>query len=179
MTMIYVGNLSDDTDNAQTRALFERFGTITSMRITPGDSKHRFDGCGLIEMEEFAARKAIAELDGLVVDGAILSVREATGSQLGDSALVPVSATVDEDPPQAIMHRRYNVTEVEKVDGPGGADGDDWYRFVFERGASRITCFHRGTLLEVTEYVAECTAAFNERVLRGKYTHPLALRRKK
>ena len=174
MTVIYVGNLSDDTDAARTRTLFERYGPIAAMHRTPGSSGHRFEGFELIEMEESAARKAIAELDGRVIDGAILSVREATESQLPDTAPATVPSIQDEESPYAIMHRRYEVTEVEKVDGPGGADGDDWYRYVLARGDSRITGLHRGTLAEVMEYTAECAAAFNERNLRGKARRPLA-----
>ena len=179
MTMIYVENLSDDTDIAQTQALFERFGAIVSMRMKSGGSGHRSDGFGLIEMEDAAARQAIEKLNGLLFYGTILSVHEATESQLRNTEPVPASPIKDEEPPRAIMHRRYEVAEVEKVDGPGGADGDDWYRYTLTRGASQITGFHRGTRAEVTDYAAECEEAFNERNRRGKATHPLAMRRKK
>ena len=181
MTVIYVGNLSDHTDAGQTRALFERYGAVGSMRMTPRGAGHRFDGFGLIEMEESSARRAIAEIDGLVLDGAILDVREATESQRLDTAApVPVAPNGDDESPCAISQRRYLVAEVEKVEGPVGSDGGDWYRYVLACGVSRITGFHRGShLAEVTEYVAECVTAFNERNRRGKYTHPLALRWKK
>jgi hypothetical protein len=71
------------------------------------------------------------------------------------------------------------IPEVEKVNGPGGTDGDDWYRYVLARGISRVTGFHRGTLVEVTEYAAESAAAFNERSLRGKSVYAYAWQRKK
>lgn len=181
MTVIYVGNLSDGTDAAQTRALFERYGAIASMRMARRASGHRFDGFGLVEMEESSARRAISEIDGLVLDGAILEVREATESQRLDTAApVPVAPKVDDESPRAITQRRYVVAEIEKVEGPDGTDEGDWYRYVLACGVSRITGFHRGNhLAEVTEYVTECATAFNDRNRRGKYTHPLALRRKK
>ena len=180
MTMIYIENLSDNANLAQTQALFERFGTIASIRMKPGGSGHRFDGFGLVEMGEAAARQAIAELDGLLFYGTILSVQEATEAQSRNTeSVLPGSPIEDEESPRAIMQRRYEVAEVEKVDGPGGADGDDWYRYVLTRGSSRITCFHRGTQAEVTDYATECEDAFNERNRRGKATHPLAMRRKR
>jgi hypothetical protein len=183
MTVIYVGNLSDHTDAAQTRALFERYGAIASMRMARRASGHRFDGFGLIEMEASAAREAIAAIDGRVFDGAILSVHEATGAQQHpDTAHAPGKQTPkpDDETPRAITQRRYVVAEIEKVEGPDGTAEGDWYRYVLACGVSRITGFHRGShLAEVTEYVAECATAFNDRNRRGKYTHPLALRRKK
>lgn len=179
MTMIHVANLSDDTDASRLRSLFRHYGAVVSMRLEPGVSGHRFDGFGLVEMETSTARKAIAELDGRVLDGAILSVREATESQQPGATPVPVPAMRDDEPPRAIMRRPCKVAEVEKVKGPGGADGDDWYRYVIDRGTSRITGFHRGTLAEVTEYAAECAEAFSERRQHGKYPNPFAPSRKK
>ena len=85
----------------------------------------------------------------------------------------------DEKRPRAGMRRHIEVIDVEKVNGPGGAEGDDWYRYVLARGISRITGFHRGTLAEVTEYAAESVAAFNERSLRGKSVYAYAWQRKK
>ena len=34
MVMIYVGNMSADTDAARTRTLFERYGAIASLQMT-------------------------------------------------------------------------------------------------------------------------------------------------
>jgi len=181
MTLIYVGNLSDNTSAARTRPLFENFGDILSMSTKPIASRHRFDNFALIEMGESAAKKAIAALDGQLFDGALLSVREATESQmsLSGTAAVAVSHQQGEEAPRAIMHRRFNVALVEKVDCPSGATGDDWYRYELVRGASRITGFHRGTREEVTEYATECGMNFNERNRRGKALRPTAQMRKK
>jgi len=179
VTMIYIGNLSDDSDAAQMRALFERYGAIASLRITPAGSRHRFDGFGLIEMEECAARKAIGELDGLLLDRAILSVREATEAQQPKGNPAPAEPMVDGESLGARMRRRCELTEVEKVDGPYGADGDDWYRYVLGSGTSRITGFHRGTLAEVTEYAAVCAEDFNLRSTVGKSSRALAYSKKK
>lgn len=179
MTLIYVGNLSDDTDAARTRAIFERFGTIRSIRVTPGGSGRRFDGFGLVEMDEGAAREAIAALDGLVLDGAILSVREATEQERPVPRPAPVPSVEEDRSVRGIMRQRYEVAEVEKAVSPGGRDGDDWYRYVLASGDARITGFHRGSESEVAEYAAECAEAFNERAIRGRSTRAMAPPRKK
>ena len=178
MTMIYVGNLSNDTDAARTRSLFEGYGDILSLRMKPSASGHRFDNYGLIEMREPAARTAIAALDGRLFDGALLSVRETTEHPLLEAKSVNSVPKLDDDAPRVIMHRRYEVASVEKVDGPGGADGDDWYRYELVRGKSQITGYHRGTRSEVIEYATECGANFNERNRRGKALRPTAPARK-
>jgi RNA recognition motif-containing protein len=179
MTMIYVGNLSDDTDAARVWPLFERYGIVASLRLTPGASARRFDGFGLIEMEESAARRAIAELDGRLLNGAILSVHEAKEPPPPDVTRTVTETPPDDEPPRAIMSQRFEVIEMEKVDGPGNADGDDWYRYVLARGRSRITGFHRGTWEEVSAYAAECAEAYRERNQRRKASRPLAPPRKK
>ncbi len=179
MTMIYIGNLSKSTNASRTRSLFEGYGDILSLSMTPSASGHRFDNFGLVEMGESAAKKAIADLDGRVMDGAILSVREATESQLPKAPAAVTTEKPDDEAPRAIMRRHFEVAVVEKVDGPGGADGDDWHRYELVRGNSRITGFHRGTREEVAEYAAECGENFNERNRRGKAIRPTAPVRKK
>lgn len=179
MIMIQVKNLSDDTDAARTRDLFEGYGNIAYMKMTLRGSGHRFDGAVLIGMEASAARKAIAGLDGRLVDGAILSVRETNETPQLDAGPTPAAPVVNEDPPRAHMHGRYEATEIVKTDGPGGADGDDWYRYVLARNFSRITGFHRGTLAEVTEYATACAVSFTERNLTGKAKSPFVLTRTK
>jgi RNA recognition motif-containing protein len=178
MTLIHIGNLADDTDAAQARALFERYGDIVSMCMKHGGSGHRFTGFGLIEMEESAARRAIVELDGSLFNGAILSVTEATESRRPVNTSAPVPSLEDAETSRAVTPRRFEVTEVKKVEGPGGSGGNDWYRYVLSQGASRITGFHRGTLEEVTEYAVECGAAFNERNQSGRSTYAYARRKK-
>jgi hypothetical protein len=179
MITIYIGNLPDDTDTAQVRSLFEPYGSIASVRMTPGGSGHRFDGFGLVEMDDAAAGKAIEEINGRLFGGAILSVREATETQDQDDVSSREPSVADEEPPSALMRRSYEVREVQKVDIPGQEEGEDWYRYVLASGASQITGFHRGTLEEVSEYAADCALAINERSVRGKTARPLTPARKK
>jgi len=183
MTMICIGNLSDQANAAQTRTLLEPYGVVLSMQLTPGGAGHRFDGFALVEMEFSAARRAITEMDGKVFQGAILSVREAAVPPTPESAASADSSTLV-DGALAIMRRRYELAEVEKVKGPvGAAAEDDWYRYVLVRCTSRIIGFHRGSLTEVTEYASGCAEAFNERSLswRSSYrsTFPMMASRKR
>jgi RNA recognition motif-containing protein len=179
MTLIYVGNLADDADHARTRALFEPFGTVKSIRLAPGGVRHRFDGFGLIEMDDSAARDAIVALDGTVQDGAILTVREATTSDHlpGRPQPAPVKVAAEEDNSvRGVLRQSYEVAEIVKADIAGG---DDWYRYVLASGDARITGFHRGSEDEVAEYAAECAAAFNERSKSGRSARTMAPPRRK
>lgn len=177
MTLIYVGNLADDADHARTRALFEPFGTVKSIRLAPGGVRHRFDGFGLVEMDDAAARKAIGALDGTVQDGAILKVREATTSdRLPGRPQPPPAATEEDNSVRGVLRQSYEVAEIVKADIAGG---DDWYRYVLASGDARITGFHRGTEDEVAEYAAECAAAFNERSKSGRTARTMTPARRK
>lgn len=57
----------------------------------------------------------------------------------------------------------YRVSSVHKSSGPGGAEGDDWYRYVLTGGRSAITGWCRGTHEEVVEHAARCAEEFNAR----------------
>jgi len=181
MTMIYVGNLADDTNAARTRALFEPFGKVKAVRVSLSESGHRFGAHGLVEMDDEAARAAIAGLDGRVLDGSILCVREAPAPSeaAAPTAPAPPSGSPDNAPPSNLLRRTFAVASVEKVPAPNGDDTDDWYRYVLTSGPAQITGLHRGTLDEVTEYAAQCADAFNLRSLTGKVARPLAPPRKK
>lgn len=176
MTTIYVGNLADDTNTARTRALFEPFGEVQSVRLSRSESGRRFGAHGLIEMDEDSARAAIAELDGRVLDGTVLSVREALSPAEDETPAIPTAgpAAPDDVPPSNLLRRTYEVASVERVPAPGGGDADDWYRYVLTSGPAQITGLHRGTLDEVKEYASQCADAFNLRSLTGKVSRPLA-----
>lgn len=162
MTLIYIENLAEQADTTQTRALFETFGAVASIHLTPGVIGGS-GGFALLEMDDAGAHRAIAEIDGTVFKGATLSIREATTAETSDT-LAPISAQSDE-PPLTVIRQPYEVTEVEKVSSPGGAVGDDWYRYVLARRASQIVGFRRGSLMEVTAYAKGCAEAFNDRNL--------------
>ncbi len=170
MTMIHVGNLSERTDAARLRTLFECHGPIAFLWITPSDPARDVGGFGLVEMDESSARKAIEEFDGRPLDGAILSVCEAEGPFVPTVEAVAPPPKAEPAPPRGGVRRDYEVIEMEKVRGPNGAAGDDWYRYVLACNASRITGFHRGTLEEVTEYATGCASGITAR--SGRWTAP-------
>ena len=59
---------------------------------------------------------------------------------------------------------RCTVVSVEKSDGPGGADGNDWYRYVIDSPGSPITGYRRGAKSDILEYLNECTGKLEERM---------------
>lgn len=175
MTTIYVGNLHQDTTAERARALFERFGVVHSMDITPSGSRRRYDGFGLVEMDEGPARRAISALNGTVLDGTILVVCEATETHRRQ-VQPRHSRSLPEQPVGVSRQHIFTVLEIAKVDAPPGATGADWHRYVLACGSSRITGLHRGSFDEVALYAAGCAAAFNDRSVRGKTT-PLRQRK--
>jgi RNA recognition motif-containing protein len=183
MITIFVGNLPNDTKQSQAERLFASFGSVESIDLTLTESSHRFQSYGFVEMDEGAARAAIAELDGSVYEGAILCVNEATPAQLarreGTRATADSETVMDDMTPSNLLRRYYQVACVEKVASPIPGAGDDWYRYELRSGPSSITGMHRGTLQEVTEYATECAAAFNQRSMKGKSARSMASPRKK
>ncbi len=63
---------------------------------------------------------------------------------------------------------RYTVVSIEKSEGPGGADGNNWYRYVIDSPGSPITGYRRGDKKEVVNYLQECTNKLQERLTTGK-----------
>jgi len=183
MTTIFVGNLPNDTKESHAKRLFASYGDVESIDLTLTDSTRRFQGYGFVEMDEGAARVAIAELDGSVYQGAILCVNEATAAQIEQRKDVDrpthPKVALDDVPPSNLLRRYYQVAFVEKVPSPVPGAGDDWYRYELKSGPSSITGLHRGTLDEVTEYATECAAAFNMRSMKGKSARTMAPIRKK
>ena len=75
---LYVGNLHYDTTESTLSELFGEFGEIVSINVIMDRVTQRSKGFGFVEMvEEAAAQKAIAELDGRMVDGRNIRVSEA------------------------------------------------------------------------------------------------------
>lgn len=60
------------------------------------------------------------------------------------------------------------VVSVEKSEAPEGAGGDNWYRYVIERGSSQIVGNMRGSLQKVKKDVNEFVENLNERVASPK-----------
>jgi len=72
---IYVGNLSWQMTDEDLRTLFEQYGSVTSAKIVKDKTSGRSKGFGFVEMPDDAAgQKAIAELDGGVVEGRAIKV---------------------------------------------------------------------------------------------------------
>ena len=75
---LYVGNLSFDTDAEGVRELFTQMGEVTDVHVVMDRDTGRPRGFAFVTMAQGAdAQKAIAELNGAMVDGRPLRVNEA------------------------------------------------------------------------------------------------------
>lgn len=74
---IYVSNLSFNVQEEDLREFFAPYGEVTSARIIMDKVTNRSRGFGFVEMEDEAAKKAIAELDGATVENRTIKVNEA------------------------------------------------------------------------------------------------------
>ena len=75
MKNIFVGNLNSGTTPEVIRSLFEPLGAVRRFKLMM-DSEGLSRGFGFIEMMESEAGPAIAALNGRIVDGREISVRE-------------------------------------------------------------------------------------------------------
>ncbi len=75
---IFVGNLSFSLGETELRQLFEQKGAVESVTVMRDNDTGKSRGFAFVEMaSDEAAQKAIAELNGLSVDGRNLTVNEA------------------------------------------------------------------------------------------------------
>jgi RNA recognition motif-containing protein len=75
---IYVSNLSFNVQDEDLREFFAPYGEVTSAKIINDRETGRSRGFGFVEMpDETASKKAIAELDGAMVEGRNIKVIEA------------------------------------------------------------------------------------------------------
>lgn len=75
---IYVSNLSFNVTNEDLEGFFAEYGEVSSARVITDKFTSKSRGFGFVEMpNDEAARKAIAELDGGVVEGRTIKVTEA------------------------------------------------------------------------------------------------------
>ena len=75
---IYVGNLPFDATEADLRALFADYGTITSASVISDRDTGRSRGFGFVELaDETLAGKAVGQLDGHDLNGRQLTVNKA------------------------------------------------------------------------------------------------------
>jgi RNA recognition motif-containing protein len=75
---IYVSNLSFNVQDEDLREFFAEYGEVTSAKVITDKFTNRSRGFGFVEMaDDEAAKKAIAELNGGVVEGRTINVTEA------------------------------------------------------------------------------------------------------
>jgi RNA recognition motif-containing protein len=72
---IYVSNLSFAVQDEDLREFFAEYGEVSSAKVIMDRYTNRSKGFGFVEMsDDAAAQKAIAELDGGMVDGRAIKV---------------------------------------------------------------------------------------------------------
>jgi cold-inducible RNA-binding protein len=74
---LYVGNLSFGTTESDITGAFAQWGVVESVSLITDRDSGRSKGFGFVLMEEEAADKAIASLNGSQLDGRTLTVNEA------------------------------------------------------------------------------------------------------
>jgi RNA recognition motif-containing protein len=75
---LYVGNLSFNATNDTVRAAFSPFGEITDVHVVNDRETGQSRGFGFVTMGTGeAAKKAIADMNGALLDGRPLKVNEA------------------------------------------------------------------------------------------------------
>jgi RNA recognition motif-containing protein len=76
MKNIFVGNLNSGTTPEAVRSLFEPLGAVCKFKLMTDRDSGLSRGFGFIEMKAAEAGPAIAALDGRIVDGQTIQVRE-------------------------------------------------------------------------------------------------------
>jgi RNA recognition motif-containing protein len=76
MKNIFVGNLNCDTTPEAIRSLFRPLGTVRHFKLMTDRDTGLSRGFAFVEMAEVEAGPAIAALDGKIVDGQTIQVRE-------------------------------------------------------------------------------------------------------
>lgn len=77
MKKLYVGNLPYSVNDSKLSDMFAAYGDVASASVIIDRQTGRSKGFGFVELEDSAADKAIAEMDGKEVDGRALKVNEA------------------------------------------------------------------------------------------------------
>ncbi len=76
MKNIFVGNLNSGTTPDAIRSLFEPLGTVCKLKLMTDRDTGQSRGFAFVEMKAAEAGQAIAVLDGRIVDGQTIQVRE-------------------------------------------------------------------------------------------------------
>lgn len=81
---IYVGNLSYSVTEGQLRALFQEFGSLSSVTLICDKHSGESKGFGFVEIEgQVQGEKAIKTLNGREIDGRKLTVNVAKPRNAG------------------------------------------------------------------------------------------------
>ena len=78
MKSVFVGNLDWGTTPDAIRAVFEPHGAIHNLDLMIDRQTGLSRGFAFVEMADLEAERAIAALNGRIVDGRTISVREGT-----------------------------------------------------------------------------------------------------
>ena len=76
MKNVFVGNLHYDTKPEAIRAVFESQGAVHNLNLMIDRQTGLSRGFAFVEMADEEAERAIAELNGHILDGRAISVRE-------------------------------------------------------------------------------------------------------
>ena len=76
MKNIFVGNLNSGTISESIRSLFKPFGAVRKFKLITDRNTGLSRGIAFVEMTDVEAGLAIAALDGKIVDGQTINVRE-------------------------------------------------------------------------------------------------------
>jgi cold-inducible RNA-binding protein len=74
---LYVGGLAYSVKDTDLEALFTEYGTVSSAKVITDRDSGQSKGFGFVELEDDAAKAAIAALNGKEVSGRALTVNEA------------------------------------------------------------------------------------------------------
>jgi RNA recognition motif-containing protein len=77
MTTLYVGNLPFSATEADVKALFERHGTVDSVKLINDRDTGKPRGFGFVDMAQNEAQAAVQALNGFEMDGRALRINEA------------------------------------------------------------------------------------------------------
>lgn len=76
MKTLFIANLAPGTKENELRELFSHHGTVRGLRLPMDIFSGRCRGFALVDMEGHEAREAMARLDGAVLHGQSIKVRE-------------------------------------------------------------------------------------------------------
>ena len=94
-TTIYIGNLSYTRTKESIRTLFQKFGGVSFVNIILDKGTARSKGFGFVQMKsQVAATKAIAELNGSLLDGRTIKVSVAVESDIAKEKTVSTSEPI-------------------------------------------------------------------------------------